>query len=312
MLDSNNLLDSMGGIHQNDILEAGQMLGYIDAPREKHVKLKSWSTVLIAALLAVLLTACGWVCYKYYMSSNVPNDTIQYHYAYYGKDDDVSLNPAIVVSFDVDQEAVDNATEILLRCNWVPDNLNVDYDKSYLESFSYLDDNSMEKVYPDEKLSEAGFTREEAELWHTRLEWYTDNGELLQVHTFNAADLYKRDLLLGMYGGEATVVNQGIYGKYEMQEIQVDLTNTYKSIYEERFGMDYELYMPLDSKLHENYLLLFDPDEQYLLYVGGNSTAFTFETLEKIADNTEIKITNLHTEPTYENQDYIVGGLARG
>jgi phage terminase large subunit len=58
--------------------------------------------------------------------------------------------------------------------------------------------------------------------------------------------------------------------------------------------------------------LLFDPDEQYLLYVGGNSTAFSFETLEKIVDNTEIKITNLHTEPTYENQDYIVGGLARG
>ena len=121
----------------------------------------------------------------------------------------------------------------------------------------------------------------------------------------DAAGLYQRDLLLGMYGGEARVVAEGTRGKYQMLEVQVDYTEHYRKLAEER-GFD-----PPESDLLSDFLLLFEPEEQYLIHLGGSHSDYPFETLEKIADHLELKVTDFPTRPT-TRQSYLILDLGRG
>ena len=55
MLDSNFILDAMNGVHEKQVIMAGEMLGYIEKKETVHLHRKLWSTILIAAILISLL-----------------------------------------------------------------------------------------------------------------------------------------------------------------------------------------------------------------------------------------------------------------
>lgn len=64
MLDSYFLLNSMNGVHEKQVIMAGEMLGYIEKKETIPFQRKLWSTLLIAAILVSLFTtvsyAMGW------------------------------------------------------------------------------------------------------------------------------------------------------------------------------------------------------------------------------------------------------------
>ena len=62
----------------------------------------------------------------------------------------------------------------------------------------------------------------------------------------------------------------------------------------------------------KNYLFLYEPEEQYLIFAGGSDSDFSFETLEKIAENMEIKVTSFPARPMREERSYLFLDLGRG
>ena len=69
---------------------------------------------------------------------------------------------------------------------------------------------------------------------------------------------------------------------------------------------------PPESDLLSDFLLLFEPEAQYLIHLGGSHSDYSFEILEKIADNMELKVTDFPTKPLNERQSYIILDLGRG
>jgi hypothetical protein len=305
MLDSNSIFAAFEGVHEDDIISAGEMMGYLDSKSAKPVKLKRWSTLLIAAILALLLTACGYVGYRYYIKTHVPNTTLNYSILFGGEHFDVELpSTAMVVNCEQTEEDVANAKEIGIRCNWVPDGLKVDYTSTLFDLY-YLEVGTL-----SEYLDELGMTREEAQSWYPFMGWSTpDDTSLLRVSVFDAAELYNVDFLLGMYGGEAKVVYQGTRDNYEALEIQVDYQSFYEDLYSDR--PDILATVP-EAEFVKDYLLLYEPTEHYMLFVGGSAPEFSFKVLEKIADNVELKVTSKAAQTSYEDMPYHILDLARG
>ena len=61
MVDSYFLMDAMEGVYEEDLLLVQGFLGLLDqrSYRRRSVR-KVWKTVLIAAILTLLLAACGY------------------------------------------------------------------------------------------------------------------------------------------------------------------------------------------------------------------------------------------------------------
>jgi hypothetical protein len=305
MLDSNAIFAAFEGIHEDDVISAGEMMGYLYSKSAKPVKLKRWSTMLIAAILAMLLTACGYVGYRYYIKTQVPKTTLNYSIYFGDGYFDVELSStAMVVTCEQTEEDVAKAKDIALRCNWIPDGLVADYTLTMLDIFH------QEVGTMSEYLDALGMTREEAQSWYPFLGWTTPDGEsLLRVFVFDAAELYNVDFLLGMYGGDAKVVYRGARDNYEALEIQVDYRSYYEDLYSDR--PDILATVP-EAEFVKDYLLLYEPTEHYMLFVGGTDASFPFEVLEKIADNVELKVTGKTDQPNYEDMPYYFLDLSRG
>jgi len=105
---------------------------------------------------------------------------------------------------------------------------------------------------------------------------------------FNGAEL--RDTRY-YFNGEPEMVTEDEWLGWQRTEFTVDYTKTIPGAWEKA-----------------NYLLLFSPEDNYLLYLAGTSD---FETLEKIAADCEIKVTQ---EPATDenNMDFSFLDLGRG
>ena len=69
MVDGWFLLDAMGGIHEEQLMLTKEFLDLSDYTHQaRRSPPKVWVTVLIAAILTALLSACGYMIYKYYLS----------------------------------------------------------------------------------------------------------------------------------------------------------------------------------------------------------------------------------------------------
>lgn len=93
------------------------------------------------------------------------------------------------------------------------------------------------------------------------------------------------------FDGKETLVRQDTWKGYERTEVVLDYTGTHHSF------------------KTANYLLLFQPEDNYLIYIAGTDS---MKTLEKIADNLEIRLGDVITEPQEGGEDVAWFDLGRG
>ena len=115
-------------------------------------------------------------------------------------------------------------------------------------------------------------------------------GEILPyvINAFNCTDLQG---IRYCFHGEGGVVKQDTWNGYERTELTLDYTNT-----PIHFGT-------------VNYLLLFQSEDNYLIYIAGTDS---METLEKIAENLEIQVGEEITELYDAGSDIASFDLGRG
>ena len=122
--------------------------------------------------------------------------------------------------------------------------------------------------------------------------YLSDDGEgpvlPYNINTFNKTDIQG---IRYCFDGKETLVKQDEWKGFERTEIEVDYTGT-------PYG--YET---------ANYLILFSPEDNCLIYIGGTDS---METLEKIAENLEIKVGSEITELYDAGSDIAWFDLGRG
>lgn len=309
---SETFMDALTDIDERYVLEAAEAL---DTPRRVRPRRRLGKSLLIAAVLVLLLTPAAFAVYGRYLNARVPASAVHVTFI----DDEAQLreadfpNVAMVVNADVSKSVGHLAG---MRFGWLPEGA-VDPAEKYLDEshslLGYLDFlaghlsyQSGETVTTEQLLDEAGLSADEADAFYTSYHWETADGALLQIGIYDASSLYQRDLLLGTYGGVGTVVAEGQCGPYEMQEIQIDYREFYKQVYE-RNG-----HMVPEVEWFKNYLFLFEPNEEYLILIGGSDAAFPFETLERIADNLEVRLTDYEQDGSGVHASFLLLDLGRG
>ena len=75
MLDSNFLIEAMNGVHDKQIILAGEMLGYIEKKEASHYNRNLWTTLLVAAIIVSLFTATAYAMGWFQMSHHVSQET---------------------------------------------------------------------------------------------------------------------------------------------------------------------------------------------------------------------------------------------
>ena len=243
-----------------------------------------------------------------HMRAEVPQNGLHYTVEDAGRVQNIDLpDTAMVVRVDCEAQGRLPA----LRFGWLPEGVpepGVTAGINY-SILQLLEDGSELELYPgwkarplDTLLAEAGMTAEEAGRWYFGHHCEKVNSALLEIRAYDCCSIHGRDLLLGMDGGTAELVAEGTRGEYEMLEIRVDYTSFYEASDHPCPAAEYV----------KNYLFLFEPQEQYLLFLGGSDSDYSFETLEKIADNLEVRLTGLTLGPTTARWPLVDLDLGRG
>ena len=292
MLNPFTLLHAMSGIDAGFILEGAAFLEN-SKERKAYVIHRRWRVALIAALLALLLAACGLAVYRATMQHRAPHpeDEMRYYlngtHGPGGEPMHLELNfgeCAMVQHFETEEKGTAHAFRLRPGAapeEWLWGGSTL---KSFLNGFSpesaeFLASLPEPKTLPEDlilpleqSLREAGVTEEEAEEWYTNLTWQGEEREdtpKMIITLQNGPNLCGIDLIYGWPKGEATVVREEEYGEYQLLETQIDID----------WG-DYH------QKL--NYLFLFHPTKQYLLTISAESDTLSFSQMEEIADSIEI------------------------
>ena len=123
-------------------------------------------------------------------------------------------------------------------------------------------------------------------------DYLSDDGEgpilPYNINTYNRTDIQG---IRYCFDGRETLTKQDEWKGFERTEIEVDYTGT-------PHGYD-----------AANYLILFQPEDNYLVYIGGTDS---METLEKIADNMEFQVGKVITELYDAGSDIAWFDLGRG
>ena len=287
----------------------------LNAPLKVQPKHRLWRSLAVAAVLILVLAPAAWAAYTNHLNARVPTESVHTRYFVEGETPAEGELPNVAMLLNVDVSGP-IGRETVLRFGWLPEGA-ADPSTPYcgeVSSFRNLLENlNRYKPYPtwqerpyEELLNEAGMSEQEAETWFTAYHWETADRALLNITVFDASSLYQTDLLLGMYGGEARTVAEGMFGPYEMKEIQIDYRSFYQRIAEKNGHQTPEV------EWFKNYLFLFEPEQEYLIFLGGSDAAFSFETLEKIADNLEVCVTGLTLDGSERYSSYLMLDLGRG
>ncbi len=240
--------------------------------------------VLIAAVLSLLLAACGYIALCATMSYREPqeNDANNYYinqrntngvYVEVNHGDCalalhfVTKETGNVNGFSIDEENIPGFTCVSTSSLW--------------GFFNVFDDEDFIK-YPVcmavEALHKAGMTKAEAEALYTNASFVrSDAQEEDEIHVvlYDSPYLAQYDLILGWPEGTATVEREDEFGKYQRLELIVD--------------------KKWDSGRHEifKHLFLFQPEGQYLLQLSAYDQDYTFEELELVAESLDVVKTDL-------------------
>lgn len=261
MLDSNFILDAMNGVHEKQVIMAGEMLGYIEKKGTVHLHRKLWSTILIAAILISLLgiTAYALGVFQMWVEEMKPDADKAGHWVLQdsaGNDISYWLYDKFHtgISLNFDSETAPHRVEF--HPNWLPEEPKDTYFTPTSDGwYDYLMDDRGDETewYPAEGVYDAGIP--------------------YLITTYYA---YKDHVLV--LEGDCQIVKRENWDSLEVLEVTCA-----KDIYEWR---DTPQERHLTS--YENYVFMFSPDEGYLINIGGTAD---METLEHIARDLDVRVT---------------------
>ena len=315
---SEKVLFALNDVNDSFLEEAGELLQRTAVPRRRGTG-KIGRVFLIAAILAMLMTATAYAVYRATMAARVPEEgTTEYHVVY-SADPEI---PAKLYHVDFDKTKIALSFDVpaggffpVMRAENLPGAEENWQESSFyrmLETAQYFglpwemrtgDPGQMEidpEREPTELLAAAGMDADTAKTWFTG---YTYRGEgsesageqrdLFRIDLYGGYRLHGQEVILGAFssdGTEASAVQEGTLGDYQMLEVQ----------------------MLLAGGAVDNHLFLFHPEKYYLLHISGNGTACDFPTLEQIGKELEVQETGLYAESYEDKVNFILGDLAAG
>ena len=267
-----------------------------------------WRTVLAAALLALLLAACGYAVYRAAMSHRDLDPGDDKEYFFNGLDGSpneglhMELNfgeCAMALHFDTEETGYAHAFRLRegapIPEDWIGGGSSM---LRFFESYRPGGFKEPEQQRPlDQCLREAGMTEEEAERWeHSRTysPGTTAQRPALRIEVLDGAYLHGVDLILGWPKGEATVVKEETSGDIQLLEVLITV--------QIRDG-EWD---------RQNYLLRFDTRQQVLLVLAAGEESRSFTQLEELLDYIELRETGFRYAYDHSGQNFSVQALAYG
>lgn len=281
-MNSKYLFATLGAIDDRLILAVADVIELKRRKRATTSVKKIIRIVLIAAMLATLLAACGYAVYRATMSYREPepSDSITYYLTPTAESKEyIEVNNgecALAIHFDTEEYGLahafyhnEKASPGLVCTGFTGIN-------SVWEFFQIFSDENFVKTpnFDKEKaLKKTGLTQAEAQSMYRSAEFThaaEPDGEKIRVNLQDSPQLSQTDLILGWPEGTATVVREDTWGEYHRLEVLI----------ETRDGNN-------ESEVNKH-MFLFHPTEQYLLSFSARDQYFTFEDMELVADSLEL------------------------
>ena len=309
MVDGWFLLDAMDGIHEEQLMLTKEFLDLSDyAHQKRRSPRKVWVTALIAAILALLLAACGYAVYRATMAHRELHQEDEKVYFFDGDEDTLNEGLHIDLNFGTCAMALHFDTEET-GCLYgfrITDGASLDPAwlcreatlKELFESYEPGGFRPEAQQRPLEQcLREAGMTEAEAEEWYSALIYSGDPAAerpALRIDVLDGPRLHGVDLILGWPEGKATVVKEEAQGDVQILETLIEVpTNT-------------------GEPQKTLFLFRFDTKRQVLLSVAGADELLDFPALEAIAEHIELRETGFVYSLDHSGQNWSIFGLAFG
>lgn len=308
MVNAMLLLRAMDGVGEEVLMRAGDFLGWNQKKQHIQGSKRLWRTVLAAALLALLLAACGYAVYRAAMSHRDLHPEDEKDYFFNGLENSPSdglhmeLNfgdCAMALHFDTEETGFAHAFRLKegapIPEGWIGGGSSMlRFFRSY-EPGGFKEKNQQRPL--DQCLREAGMTEEEAERWeHSRTysSGTTAQRPALRMEVLDGAYLHGVDLIMGWPKGEATVVKEETRGDIQLLEalIRVEIGD--------------------GEWDRQNYLLRFDTRQQMLLVLAAGEESMSFAKLEELLDYIELRETGFRYAYDHSGQNFSVLSLAYG
>lgn len=309
MVDGWFLLDAMDGIHEEQLMLTKDFLNLSDYTHQtRRSPRKVWVTALIAAILALLLAACGYAVYRATMAHRELKPEDEKVYFFDGDEGTPNEGLHMDLNFGTCAMALHFDTEETghLYGLRMTDGAPIDSTWSYggtslkviFETFKPGGDQPKEQQRPFEQcLRDAGMTETESEEWFSSLTFSSNTGLLrpaMCIEVLDGAKLHGLDLILGWPEGKATVIKEETQGDVQILETLIEV--------------------PMKNGETERNLFLFrfDTKRQVLLSIAGADELLDFPTLEAIAEHIELRETDFVYSLDRSGQNWSIWSLAYG
>ena len=309
MVDGWFLLDAIDGIHEEQLMLTKDFLDLSDyAHQKRRSPRKVWVTALIAAILALLLAACGYAVYRATMA----------HRELHPEDENVYF-------FDGDEGTLNEGLHMDLNFGTCAMALHFDTEETgHVYGFRMTEGAAVDPAWscggttlkelfvtyqpggvrPEEQqrpleqcLRDAGMTEAESEEWYYSLTFSSDTGLLrpaMRIDVLDGPRLHGIDLILGWPEGKATVIKEETQGDVQILETLIEV--------------------PMKNGETERNLFLFrfDTKQQVLLSIAGADEVLDFAALEAIAEHIELRETGFVYSLDHSGQNWSIWSLAYG
>ena len=302
-MNSEFLFDCIGFIDDSIVLETADV---IETKKSKRGHKKLISLVLIAAMLSILLAACGYAVYRASMNHRKlsPDDAMNYYLKRTMQDDEyLQLNHgdcALALHFDTEKSGLAHAFTVEYKGN--SDFFFTGYTGTnsvwvFFHIFSQDDYVKSPHCSPEEALKKSGLTNEDAKAMYRNAGFVRADdldGEEIRVVIYDSPQLAKADLILGWPEGTAQLVCEDTWMEYQRLEVIVD--------------------RQWDSGRHDvnKHMFLFHPTEQYLLSFSARDESFSFEDLRQVAERLEPISLDFEYELRRDNVNFSIADHGSG
>lgn len=307
MVDALFLLRAMDGIGDRELLLTRDFLELGEQSRRRSGR-KLWRTVLIAALLALLLAACGYAVYHATMSHRElhRSDENSYYLDIENNGPEggyhLELNHgtcAMALHFDTEETGCLYGFRITedapIDPAWRSGGTTL---KTLFRTYEPGGPRPAEQQRSLEQcLQDAGLTEAEAENCYCSMTFSDEalfERPAMRIEVLDGPRLHGIDLILGWPEGEATVVREETQGELQILEVLIETPR-------KDGGTEKTLFF-----------FRFDTRRQVLLSVAGAGELLDFPTLEAIAACIELYETDFVYSLDHSGQNFSVHSLAYG
>lgn len=277
-----DLMEALNTLDEKQVQDAGRFFGTGSGEKTIKKPARVFRTALIAAVITVLLgvTAYATGVFSIRARETEPEETFPVHFVVTnGPDIEGNWTGTFALEFD----APVTCQPVRYRLGWLPE------DVSLLDG--HLDKDGWVKRRDWDGV--VGFIP-----WADRVELVGENRErYLVCNTYYAPQFVNGGALILM-SGLPDAVEEGTMGELDVLKIRSD---AYQSWEGER--------VRYDDGLSRNYLLLFHPEQGWILALRGT---FTMEELQQVAENAEIVQTEGLVEQSQYQNPYDFFDAARG